>query len=104
MASTQAAPPPRGRGTGLRRSAVALALAAGLIAGALALDVRDAPRAPAAAVAAPVGRLDPADLPRGITALQAHLKAQPKDATTWASLGAASAEQARANGDTRQGP
>ncbi|WP_371648914.1 MULTISPECIES: tetratricopeptide repeat protein [unclassified Streptomyces] len=98
MTSTQAVPPPRGRGKVLRRSALALALAAGLSVGALAFDGRDAPRAPAVA-AAPAGRLDPADLPRGVTALQAHLKAQPKDATAWASLGAAYVEQARTNGD-----
>ncbi|MFI1172771.1 hypothetical protein [Streptomyces melanogenes] len=98
MTSTQAVPPPRGRGRVLRRSAVALALAAGLSVGALAFGGQDAPRAPAVA-AAPAGRLDPADLPRGITALQAHLKAQPKDASAWASLGAAYVEQARTNGD-----
>jgi tetratricopeptide (TPR) repeat protein len=52
----------------------------------------------------PVERLAAADLNRGVDALQAHLKAQPKDAAAWATLGAVYVEQARINGDPTRYP
>ncbi|MFE3326488.1 tetratricopeptide repeat protein [Streptomyces sp. NPDC059176] len=63
-------------------------------AGALVGGASDAPAAPAAAGAA-VGQGTSA----AVGPLQAHLKAQPKDAGAWASLGAAYVEEARISGD-----
>lgn len=55
------------------------------------------PSAPAAV--APGAALRGADLGRGVDALQAHLRDQPKDFVAWASLGTAYVEQARTQGD-----
>ncbi|WP_351235943.1 hypothetical protein, partial [Streptomyces sp. NPDC002133] len=52
--------------------------------------------APVAAAASVAGQ--------GVGALQAHLKAQPKDATAWAALGAAYVEEARVSGDPSRYP
>lgn len=41
----------------------------------------------------------PADLPASISSLQAHLRTQPRDAESWAALGAAYVAQARATSD-----
>ncbi|MGW1493905.1 hypothetical protein [Streptomyces sp. NPDC002402] len=64
---------------------------------------------PAAGTAAPVAdapfeRIGTGDLARGVTGLQAHLRAQPKDARGWAALGAAYVEQARTSGDPTRYP
>ncbi|MEV6002938.1 tetratricopeptide repeat protein [Streptomyces griseomycini] len=87
---------------------VHLALCAGLLAvamtaGAVAVGGgRDGERAgtdaaPAAGTRAP-GALAGGDLDAGIRALQAHLRAQPRDFGSWADLGAAYVEQARTDG------
>ncbi|WP_107064559.1 tetratricopeptide repeat protein, partial [Streptomyces sp. NRRL S-118] len=52
----------------------------------------------------PVERLAAGDLARGIDTLHRHLKAQPRDATAWATLGAAYVEQARTSGDPTRYP
>ncbi|MFE7776729.1 tetratricopeptide repeat protein [Streptomyces sp. NPDC057445] len=60
-------------------------------AGAVVGGGDEVPAAPAAAAGAVVGE--------GVRALQAHLKAQPKDAGAWATLGSAYVEEARSSGD-----
>ncbi|MFG2280757.1 tetratricopeptide repeat protein [Streptomyces asoensis] len=87
-------------------SACAAMLAVALTAGAVALgavrDGRNVPVATAAAVAP--GLLASGDLDASITALQAHLRAQPKDFGGWATLGLAYVEQARTKGDPSRYP
>ncbi|MEU5075031.1 tetratricopeptide repeat protein [Streptomyces asoensis] len=87
-------------------SACAAMLAVALTAGAVALgavrDGRNVPVATAAAVAP--GLLASGDLDASITALQAHLHAQPKDFGGWATLGLAYVEQARTKGDPSRYP
>ncbi|MEU0394966.1 tetratricopeptide repeat protein [Streptomyces sp. NPDC006208] len=56
------------------------------------------------AAAVPVERLTAGDLAQGIEGLQKHLRSQPKDATGWATLGAAYVEQARTSGDPTRYP
>ncbi|MEV7422619.1 MULTISPECIES: tetratricopeptide repeat protein [unclassified Streptomyces] len=51
-----------------------------------------------------VEQLGTGDLTRGVEALQTHLRAQPKDATGWATLGTAYVEQARTSGDPTRYP
>ncbi|ORT56435.1 tetratricopeptide repeat protein [Streptomyces sp. CB03238] len=79
--------------------AVALGLTAGSVASGADADrsATGTPRALAATV--PLERLAAGDLAQGITGLQQHLKAQPRDGTGWATLGAAYVEQARSTGD-----
>ncbi|MFC8917824.1 tetratricopeptide repeat protein [Streptomyces sp. NPDC057116] len=86
--------------------AVALGLTAGSVASGADGDAgRDGGRAaPALAAGVPVERLAAGDLARGVTALQRHLKAQPKDAAGWSTLGAAYVEQARTTGDPTRYP
>ncbi|MFF0594890.1 tetratricopeptide repeat protein [Streptomyces antibioticus] len=81
---------------------LAVALTAGAIAVGAAHETRNTPVVTAAAVTP--GLLASADLGEGITALQAHLRAQPRDFGGWATLGLAYVEQARTNGDPSRYP
>lgn len=87
-------------------TACAAMLAVALTAGAIALgavhDGRDMPVATAAAVSP--GLLAGGDLDASITALQAHLRVQPRDFGGWATLGLAYVEQARTKGDPSRYP
>ncbi|MEE1752139.1 tetratricopeptide repeat protein [Streptomyces sp. SP18CS02] len=86
-------------------AAVAVALTATSVAsGSGGAQDRAARSAPALAAGVPVERLATDDLARGIADLQKHLKAQPKDAGGWATLGAAYVEQARTSGDPTRYP
>ncbi|WP_327322532.1 hypothetical protein OG735_08585 [Streptomyces sp. NBC_01210] len=101
---------PRAAGAGRVRGVLlpAGALALVLTAGALAFGRADEapPTAPTAAPAAdaPFDRIATGDLAHGVTGLQAHLRAQPKDARGWATLGTAYVEQARTGGDPTRYP
>ncbi|MDQ0747384.1 tetratricopeptide (TPR) repeat protein [Streptomyces africanus] len=57
-----------------------------------------------AAGAPPAGVLAQGDLDAGIGALQKHLRAQPRDFGSWATLGTAYVEQARTKGDPSRYP
>ncbi|MFD6432124.1 hypothetical protein [Streptomyces venezuelae] len=88
------------------RSAVAVvALALALTSGALVVGGGSgddgAGRSTPAAVgpAAPLDGLRGGDLERGVEALRTRLRGQPKDFTSWATLGTAYVEQARTRGD-----
>ncbi|WP_261800699.1 tetratricopeptide repeat protein [Streptomyces sp. PBH53] len=85
--------------------ACAALLAVAMTGGALALGADRVP------VSVPVvaGAVDPGvprdgDLDARVTALQTHLRAQPKDHGGWASLGLAYVEQARTKGDPSRYP
>ena len=67
---------------------------------------QEPPTARTAAPAAdtPFEQIGTGDLARGVTGLQAHLRARPKDARGWATLGAAYVEQARTSGDPTRYP
>ncbi|MFE2519467.1 tetratricopeptide repeat protein [Streptomyces mirabilis] len=88
---------------GLCAASLALALTAGaVIVGAL----RDGS---GTAVAATTGAVSPellagGDLDASISSLQAHLRTQPKDFDSWATLGLAYVEQARTKGDPSRYP
>jgi tetratricopeptide (TPR) repeat protein len=77
-----------------------------MTAGAIAVGAaRDNTTAPVSAPAAmSPGLLASGDLDAGIASLQAHLRAQPKDFTGWATLGLAYVEQARTKGDPSRYP
>jgi tetratricopeptide (TPR) repeat protein len=81
--------------------AVVGTLAVGLVLGAVvARGPRPAPRAAQqAAAAAAAGELSSSTLPKQIALLQSHLRAQPRDAAGWATLGVAYVEQARLTAD-----
>ncbi|MFJ5226301.1 tetratricopeptide repeat protein [Streptomyces sp. NPDC088400] len=86
------------------RIAAVVALAVGITGTSVAVGAggdsdRSGQAAPGVVADVPVERLAAGDLAQGIEALQKHLKAQPKDATGWATLGAAYVEQARTSGD-----
>ncbi|PIB06934.1 hypothetical protein B1C81_22635 [Streptomyces sp. HG99] len=87
----------------------ATALAVALTAGAVVLGaVRDGDGG-TSTVASASGGLAPQSLARGdldasVTSLQAHLKAQPRDFSGWATLGLAYVEQARTQGDPSRYP
>ncbi|QJT00725.1 tetratricopeptide repeat protein [Streptomyces asoensis] len=87
-------------------SACAAMLAVALTAGAIALGaVRDGQNVPVSTAAAvSPGLLASGDLDSSITALQAHLRAQPRDFGGWATLGLAYVEQARTKGDPSRYP
>lgn len=93
----------------LRLGGPALLLAVGLTAGSIAVGaLRDDDTATATAATVP-GVMSPAsvngvDLDASITALQAHLRSQPKDFGGWATLGLAYVEQARTKGDPSRYP
>ncbi|MGH4030823.1 tetratricopeptide repeat protein [Actinomycetota bacterium Odt1-20B] len=84
-----------------RTAVAAAALALALTGGAVVLGgTHEAGRSPmVAAPAPPRGELRSGDLDRGIPALQAHLRTQPRDFASWATLGTAYVEQARTHGD-----
>ncbi|MFJ2774148.1 hypothetical protein [Streptomyces sp. NPDC087300] len=88
------------RGTA-RTAAAVVALALALTGGAVALGGgAGAGRPPAAAgPAVPSALPGDGDLDRGVAALRAHLRAQPRDFVSWATLGTAHVEQARTRGD-----
>ncbi|MGW2048163.1 tetratricopeptide repeat protein [Streptomyces sp. NPDC001858] len=94
------------RWRGVQLGACAAMLAVALTAGAIAIGaVRDGQNVPVVTAAAvSPGLLASGDLDSGITALQAHLRAQPKDFGGWATLGLAYVEQARTKGDPSRYP
>ncbi|MGW7819301.1 tetratricopeptide repeat protein [Streptomyces puniciscabiei] len=80
-------------------------LAVALTGGAIALGAGPAPATvPAASTAVDPGALGGGDLDAGIATLQAHLRTQPKDSGSWATLGLAYVEQARTKGDPSRYP
>ncbi|MEV0321879.1 tetratricopeptide repeat protein [Streptomyces sp. NPDC050658] len=87
----------------VRSGVAAVALALTLTAGAVVLGGEDSGRQPPPAVAGAAGGgldgLRSGDLDRGVESLQAHLRSQPKDFGSWATLGTAYVEQARTGGD-----
>ncbi|MGW0582517.1 tetratricopeptide repeat protein [Streptomyces sp. NPDC002920] len=86
--------------------ACAAMLAVGLTAGAIAIGAaRDGQQAPVVTAAAvSPGLLASGDLDASIKAMQAHLRAQPRDFGSWATLGLAYVEQARTKGDPSRYP
>ncbi|MGY0487490.1 tetratricopeptide repeat protein [Streptomyces sp. WG-D5] len=96
-----------GGATGFGRLlALGAALALALTAGALVADDDAPPRAATTrtAVNPAPARLASGDLDEGVKALQRHLKAQPRDYSSWASLGTAYIEQARVSADPSRYP
>ncbi|MQY13209.1 hypothetical protein SRB5_33520 [Streptomyces sp. RB5] len=93
---------PRPRALAAATALALLLTGAALVAGGTSAGPPGAPPAPAAGV--PFERLAGDDLDRGVTALQTHLRTQPKDAAGWAGLGAAYVEQARTSGDPTRYP
>ncbi|MEU0004757.1 tetratricopeptide repeat protein [Streptomyces sp. NPDC006314] len=88
----------RWRAGRLAGSVVLLAIA--LTGGAVALGTGPAPAAvPAVSSAVDPGVLGGGNLDASIAALQTHLRSQPKDSGSWATLGLAYVEQARTKGD-----
>ncbi|MEV5147023.1 tetratricopeptide repeat protein [Streptomyces sp. NPDC052727] len=88
-----------------RLTLTAALLAVALTGGAIALGAEPVPAsAPVSAGAVDPGVLSGGDLDAGVTALQTHLRAQPKDAGGWATLGLAYVEQARTKGDPSRYP
>ncbi|MEU6574545.1 tetratricopeptide repeat protein [Streptomyces sp. NPDC046805] len=88
-------------------AACATLLAVALTGGAIAVGaVPDGAPMPVAAAGDAVspGLLSGGDLDAGIASLQAHLRGQPKDADSWATLGLAYVEQARTKGDPSRYP
>nr|WP_274565223.1 tetratricopeptide repeat protein [Streptomyces spiramyceticus] len=99
----------RGHGPRRRRIAAVVAVAVGLTATSVAIGAdggsgRSGRAAPTLAADASAERLTAGDLVQGIDALHEHLQGQPKDATGWATLGAAYVEQARTSGDPTRYP
>ncbi|MGW0331974.1 tetratricopeptide repeat protein [Streptomyces sp. NPDC003011] len=82
---------------------LAVALTAGAVAVGAARDGGGTAVASASGGLAP-GLLGSGDLDTGITALQAHLRVQPRDFGGWATLGLAYVEQARTTGDPSRYP
>ena len=98
----KAAGPPAGRlARPLLTAGLVAALAVGLTFGAtLAMSGRSNPPPGSGPVpAAAFGQLSSASLTAGIGQLQEHLRAQPRDATGWATLGLSYVEQARLTAD-----
>ncbi|MEU2271919.1 tetratricopeptide repeat protein [Streptomyces olindensis] len=85
-------------------------LAVALTGGAVAfVGVADDGAGVGAQAVSAAGALSPGDLARGdlaagIASLQRHLRAQPRDHGSWATLGVAYVEQARTNGDPSRYP
>ncbi|MEU0073231.1 tetratricopeptide repeat protein [Streptomyces sp. NPDC006332] len=82
---------------------LAVALTAGAIAVGAAKDGGTTEVASASAALSPE-LLTSGDIDTSITALQGHLRAQPKDFSGWATLGLAYVEQARTKGDPARYP
>nr|WP_276147162.1 hypothetical protein [Streptomyces sporangiiformans] len=95
-----------GRRRALRLAACAVALAVAMTAAAVVMGAREDSGASTAASAPAITPelLASGSLDASISALQSHLKAQPKDFTGWATLGIAYVEQARTNGDPSRYP
>ncbi|MGW7525043.1 tetratricopeptide repeat protein [Streptomyces sp. NPDC054783] len=94
-----------GRWRGAQLVGCAALLAVALTGGAIALGAGRAPvTVPAASAAVDPGVLGGGDLDASIAALQAHLRTQPKDSGSWATLGLAYVEQARTKGDPARYP
>ncbi|MFJ8594506.1 tetratricopeptide repeat protein [Streptomyces sp. NPDC093598] len=92
----------------LHLTGCAVLLAVAVTGGAIAVGGARDRGAGVAAVSA-AGALSPGDLARGdldagIASLQKHLRAQPRDFGSWATLGVAYVEQARTNGDPSRYP
>ncbi|MHC5905273.1 tetratricopeptide repeat protein [Streptomyces sp. S6] len=81
---------------------LAVALTSGAIAFGALKDGSAAPVATASAVSP--GLLNSGDIDSAISALQAHLRTQPRDFGSWATLGLAYVEQARTKGDPSRYP
>ncbi|MFF0781932.1 tetratricopeptide repeat protein [Streptomyces sp. NPDC003720] len=81
---------------------LAVALTGGAIAVGAARDGRTVPAAASGAV--DPGVLGGGNLDAAVTALQAHLRSQPRDHGGWATLGLAYVEQARTKGDPARYP
>ncbi|MET8564199.1 tetratricopeptide repeat protein [Streptomyces flaveolus] len=80
-------------------------LAVALTGGAIALGADRVPvSTPVSVGAIDPGVLGGGDLDASVTALQTHLRAQPRDAGGWATLGLAYVEQARTKGDPSRYP
>ncbi|MEU9478315.1 hypothetical protein [Streptomyces sp. NPDC048191] len=80
-------------------------LAVALTGGAIAVGAGRAPATvPAASAAVDPGVLGGGNLDASIAALQTHLRTQPKDSASWATLGLAYVEQARTKGDPSRYP
>ncbi|MFI9255355.1 hypothetical protein [Streptomyces sp. NPDC053069] len=93
----------RWRGVQLVGCAALLAIA--LTGGAIAVGADGTPTTvPAASTAVDPGVLGGGDLDASISALQSHLRTQPKDSGSWATLGLAYVEQARTKGDPSRYP
>ncbi|NEY32831.1 tetratricopeptide repeat protein [Streptomyces sp. PRKS01-65] len=96
--------PARRRAGRTRRALIAAAAGAAVLGGTLAPAARERAAAPGPAAGAPgaVAAVVPAALP-GLTALigerEARVRADPRDARSWAVLGAAYAEQGRRTAD-----
>lgn len=101
----EAAPESR-RARVVRLAACAVALAVAMTAGAVVMGSRDdgGVRAVASVPGTAPELLAGGNLNDSISALQGHLKAQPKDFSGWATLGVAYVEQARTNGDPSRYP
>ncbi|WP_258053898.1 lipopolysaccharide assembly protein LapB, partial [Streptomyces sp. Ru72] len=95
------------RWRGVQLVVCAASLAVALTAGAVVVGaVRDSGTTPVASAPSGVSPelLAGGDLDGGIRALQAHLRAQPRDHGSWAVLGLAYVEQARTKGDPSRYP
>ncbi|MEW2397667.1 tetratricopeptide repeat protein [Streptomyces sp. NPDC046862] len=93
------------RGRVLRLAACAAALAVAITSGAIALGHRDEqPVSTSNSPALTAQMLGGGDLDANVTTLQSHLRAQPKDYVSWATLGLAYVEQARTKGDPARYP
>jgi len=90
----------------LQLAACAVALAVAMTAGAVVLGSRDDDGTSTVSSAPGLNPelLAGGSLASGISTLQSHLKAQPKDSGGWATLGIAYIEQARTNGDPSRYP
>ncbi|QIJ61820.1 tetratricopeptide repeat protein [Streptomyces sp. JB150] len=93
------------RGRALRLAGCAALLAVALTGTSIAVGEpgRPGPRPVSPAPVSPA-LLPQGDLDAGVTALQAHLRAQPRDFTGWATLALAYVEQARTTGDPSRYP
>ncbi|MEV3912038.1 tetratricopeptide repeat protein [Streptomyces canus] len=83
---------------------LAVALTGGSIAIGALRDGGTATVASSSSSAVSPGLMASGDLDAGIRALQAHLRGQPKDFGSWATLGLAYVEQARTKGDPSRYP
>lgn len=93
------------RGRMLRLAACAAALAVAITSGAIALGHRDEqPVSTSNSPALTAQMLAGGDLDANVATLQSHLRAQPKDYVSWATLGLAYVEQARTKGDPARYP